>query len=157
MTTPTPESTSRGDPPTLTMGEHTSNIPPLELFQDEICRKYASRRCNDLDLLIVSRKAAENSVLAVGTCLHLDASEIEKVESDSEKPKRNDKIHQLLVKWKNKNISSATWENLVQHLDILSDESLMKGIQAYLHEQEPPSTQDVLQPGITKQQCCMHA
>ena len=115
-----------------------SNLP--ELFDDEMCKLYAERRPDDIDLLVISHKVAGFSTRSVGVCLHLSLDEIRKTEHECEHLQPCDKMHHLLIKWK-EGSDCITWAALVRCLEYLMEgEALMQEIRVYLHQKVPPLT-----------------
>ena len=112
------------------------NLPPM--FKEGVCKRFANMKCQDLDLLHISRMIKEegNSVASVGTCLCIDREVISEIEKDESCPKQKDKVHKILLKWQWKNTGKATWVRLIKCLEALDEEKLMEDIQTYLSKKE---------------------
>ena len=116
------------------------NAHRSKLFEDEMCKLYAERRPDDIDLLVISRKVAGFSTRSVGVCLQLNLDEVQKTERDYERLQPCDKMHHLLIKWKESS-DCITWAALVRRLEYLMEgEGLTEGIRLYLHQKVPPLT-----------------
>ena len=102
-------------------------------FGDEICR-FMGRKCENIDLVAVSRMAPKTSTEVLCVCLSIDEQTTERTRDGSESPQHKDKIFKLLKKWKDEQPSGGhTWKNLVLCLIRLEDDQLMKRIKKYLH------------------------
>ena len=111
------------------------------LFNDEPFKKFTDARCDDIDLTAISRKIANHhATSAVGTCLRLEGKVIQEIEQDVKCPRCCDKIHRLLIEWKNGNGNNGLWVDLIgclQHLD--NNSQLMEEIRGYLHQKKEPN------------------
>ena len=83
------------------------------------------------DLLYLSSEMTGFSVYVIGACLGLPPTDTEVIASlDGESDR--DKIHRLLVRWKEAKGEMYTWSNLVKCLQGLNNSSLMKALDEYL-------------------------
>ena len=112
------------------------NLPPM--FREEVCKRFAKLRCQDFDILYISRAIERegNSLASVGACLCIGREVILEIEKDESCPKLKDKIHKLLLKWQWKNTDEATWVRLIKCLQVLDEQKLIEDIQTYLSQKE---------------------
>ena len=117
-------------------GEEKRPLHPF--FDDAKCKKIALELCDDIDLKIIGEKVAHTSLTTteIGVHFGLDAAAIQIIEEDYECQERSDKIHKLLVQWRDERKESTVWDDLIQFLVPLSDEQLLDDVKAYLHQKE---------------------
>lgn len=75
------------------------------------------------------------SLLVIGACLELSSDVINHTTSRSSESKRN-KIHRLLIKWKEINEGKCSWRELKLCLQGLNNTTLMGSLDAYLKEKQ---------------------
>ena len=78
--------------------------------------------CDDTDLLSISCKLAHLSTDAVSKCLGLQESHVrDALKRVTERHQNHNKVHLLLIKWREVNGDEATWGALCQLLQNLPD------------------------------------
>ena len=93
------------------VGSSIANTPvsPVEM------ESLLDEKCKDLDLLFLSCKLSELSIEVVGRCLGLQKSQEEDaLKRVTEHHQDHNKIHLLLMKWREVNGDRATWGALIQ-------------------------------------------
>ena len=103
------------------------------LFSSEAYQCCKQKKYTDIDLMVVSRKLREFSTSAIGACLGLEEATVQTIEQNPQFQKRCDKLHKLLMEWKNSNRKSR-WGHLICCLDNLCDDQLMECIKAYFDQ-----------------------
>ena len=79
-------------------------------------------KCEDVDLLSVSCKLAHLSLDVIGECLGLQESQVQDALSRvSDRHQDHNKVHLLLMKWREVNGDGATWGALIQCLQSLPE------------------------------------
>ena len=128
----------RGRVPLLQTDPVDRDLRPF--FGDEICR-FMSNKCQNIDLVAVSRMAPKTSTDVLRVCLSIDEQTIEGFHDGSESPQHIDKIFKLLKRWKESQPSGRhTLKNLVLCLIHLKDGNLMEKLKDYLSESICPNT-----------------
>ena len=96
-------------------------------------------KCEDVDLLSVSCKLAHLSIDVIGECLSLQESQVQDaLKRVSEHHQHHNKIHLLLIKWREVNLDGATWGTLIQCLQSLTEPEIAIKIKDELIN-NPPS------------------
>ena len=79
-------------------------------------------KCEDVDFLSVSCKLAHLSLDVIGRCLGLQESQVQDALSRvTEHHHDHNKVHLLLMKWREVNQDGATWGALIQCLQSLPE------------------------------------
>ena len=79
-------------------------------------------KCEDVDFLSVSCKLAHLSLDVIGRCLGLQESQVQGALSRvTEHHHDHNKVHLLLMKWREVNQDGATWGALIQCLQSLPE------------------------------------
>ena len=82
-------------------------------------------KCEDVDFLSVSCKLAHLSLDVIGKCLGLQESQVQDALSRvSERHQDHNKVHLLLMKWRDVNQDGATWGALIQCLQSLPEQEI---------------------------------
>ena len=87
------------------------------------------------DLLYISGEMIGFSLSVIGACLVLPPADIEDTKSRDFKSDR-DKIHRLLVKWKEANRGKCSWTDLTKCLQGLNNTTLMDSLNSYLKNKQ---------------------
>ena len=131
-----------------------------QLFPQESCRRFATKKCNGIDLQVVSKQIEKycehTQINEIGACLHLDESITQKIAKSLNCSPFADVIYQLLMKWKanasevlspeggieqrpgdETNAGKDTWASLMQSLASLSkSEPLLEELRRYLAKKD---------------------
>lgn len=95
-------------------------------------------KCEDVDLLFVSCKLAHLSTDVVGRCLSLQESEIQNaLKRVTNRHHDHNKVHLLLIKWREVKGGEATWGALIQHMQSLPDSQIAENIKDDLLRNPP--------------------
>jgi len=91
------------------------SVPSSPVFTVEM-ESLQSMKCVDVDLLSLSYKLARQlSVDAVGQCLGLQESQVQDaLKRATEHHQDHNKVHLLLIKWREVNGDRATWGTLIE-------------------------------------------
>ena len=91
------------------------SIPSSPVFTVEM-ESFQSTKCIDVDLFSLSCKlASQLSVDAVGQCLGLQEFQIQDaLKRATERHQDHNKVHLLLIKWREVNGDRATWGALIE-------------------------------------------
>ena len=96
-------------------------------------------KCEDVDLLSVSCKLAHLSIDVIGECLGLQESQVQDaLKRVSEHHQDHNKVHLLLIKWREVNLDGATWGALINCLQSLTEPEIAIKIKDELIN-NPPS------------------
>ena len=96
-------------------------------------------KCDDVDLLSVSCKLVHLSLAVIGECLDLQESQVQDaLKRVSEHHQDHNKVHLLLMKWREVNLDKATWGTLIQCLQSLPEPEIAYKIRDELIN-NPPS------------------
>ena len=96
-------------------------------------------KCEDVDLLSVSCKLAHLSIDVIGECLGLQESQVQDaLKRVSEHHQDHNKVHLLLIKWREVNLDGATWGTLINCLQSLTEPEIAIKIKDELIN-NPPS------------------
>lgn len=117
-----------------------SSVLYNHLFLDGVCEQGSANYQHEnnpssVDLLYLSGEMVDFSLLVIGACLELSSDVIIHTTSRSSESKR-DKIHCLLVKWKETNKGKCSWRELKLCLQGLNNTTLMGSLDAYLKEKQ---------------------
>ena len=94
--------------------------------------------CEDVDLLFVSCKLAHLSTDVVGRCLGLQESQIQNAfKRVTNRHHGHNKVHLLLIKWRELKEGGATWGALIQHMQSLPDSQIAENIKDDLLRNPP--------------------
>ena len=96
-------------------------------------------KCEDVDLLSVSCKLAHLSLAVIGECLGLKESQIQDaLKRVTEHHQDHNKVHLLMMKWREVTLDRATWGTLIQCLQSLPEPEIAHKIRDELIN-NPPS------------------
>ena len=87
------------------------------------------------DLLYLSGEMVDFSLLVIGACLELPPDVVKEATSQTSESNR-DKIHRLLVKWKEANIGKCSWTKLKVCLQGLNNTTLIDSLHTYLKSKQ---------------------
>ena len=140
------------------MEQHISDMD--QLFPQENCRRFATKECDDVDLLVVSKNVVNyceyTQINEIGACLHLDESTTQEIARDFNRSPFADVVHELLMKWKanasavsspeagieqtsgdQTNAKNDTWASLMHSLASLTNcEPLLAELRDYLNQKD---------------------
>ena len=96
-------------------------------------------KCEDVDLLFISCKLTHLSLAVIGECLGLQESQVQDaLKKVSEHHQDHNKVHLLLIKWREVNLDKATWGTLIQCMESLPEPEIADKIRDELIN-NPPS------------------
>ena len=96
-------------------------------------------KCDDVDLLSVSCKLAHLSLDVIGECLGLQECQVQDaLKRVSEHHQDHNKVHLMLMKWREVNEDGATWGTLIQCMESLPEPEIADKIRDELIN-NPPS------------------
>ena len=87
------------------------------------------------DLLYLSGEMVDFSLLVVGACLELPTDVVKDATSQNSESNR-DKIHRLLVKWKEANVGKCSWTKLKVCLQGLNNTTLIDSLDTYIKNKQ---------------------
>ena len=113
--------------------QQSQGIQAMNLNDNEITKQYFNIVCQDTDLFLISHKV-QNNIRDVCTCLGLEESKIDEMESqDTDQPT---KIYCAFLAWSEMQ-ERGTWGELTQCLSTLNDHELWQSVTEYLETSRP--------------------
>jgi hypothetical protein len=116
----------------------SQGIQAMNFNDNEITRQYFNIVCQDTDLFLISHKV-QNNIRDVCTCLGLEESTIDEIESqNTDQPT---KIYCAFLAWSVQQ-ERGTWGELTRCLSTLNDPELCQSVTEYLETSRPREGRD---------------
>ena len=113
--------------------QQSQGIQAMNFNENEITRQYFNIVCQDTDLFLISHKV-QNNIRDVCTCLGLEESTIDEIESqNTDQPT---KIYCAFLAWSVQQ-ERGTWGELTRCLSTLNDPELCQSVTEYLETSRP--------------------